>query len=44
LRNTLRNVLELADFDALNIDPGARAETLSVSDFVRVANRLTHKP
>jgi len=38
LRNTLRNILETADFEALDIDPGARAETLSVSDFVRIAN------
>jgi 16S rRNA (adenine1518-N6/adenine1519-N6)-dimethyltransferase len=42
LRNTLRNILELADFDALGIDPGARAETLSVGDFVRIANCVTH--
>lgn len=38
LRNTLRNVLEAADFEALGIDPGARAETLAVSDFVRITN------
>lgn len=43
LRNTLRNVLELADFEALGIDPGARAETLSVSDFVRIANHVGYK-
>ena len=41
LRNTLRNVFEAADFDALGIDPGARAETLAVGDFVRIANRLS---
>ena len=40
LRNTLRNVLEAGDFEALGIDPGARAETLSVSDFVRMANHV----
>ena len=40
LRNTLRNVLELADYEALEIDPGARAETLSVLDFVNIANRV----
>ncbi|MEQ1773135.1 MAG: 16S rRNA (adenine(1518)-N(6)/adenine(1519)-N(6))-dimethyltransferase RsmA [Burkholderiales bacterium] len=40
LRNTLRNVLELPDFEALGIDPGTRAETLSVSDFVGIANLL----
>lgn len=38
MRNTLRNILETADFEALGIDPGARAETLAVSDFVRIAN------
>lgn len=38
LRNTLRNILELVDFEALGIDPGARAETLAVGDFVRIAN------
>lgn len=40
LRNTLRNLFELPDFAALDIDPGARAETLSVSDFVRIANHV----
>jgi 16S rRNA (adenine1518-N6/adenine1519-N6)-dimethyltransferase len=40
LRNTLHNVLEAADFEALGIDPGARAETLAVGDFVRIANWL----
>lgn len=43
LRNTLRNFLTAADFEALSIDPGARAETLSVSDFVHIANRLSLK-
>ena len=38
LRNTLRNILEIADYEALGVDPGARAETLAVSDFVRMAN------
>ncbi len=43
-RKTLRNALaSLADADALRaagIDPGARGETLSVGDFVRLANAL----
>ncbi len=43
LRNTLRDVLEAADFEALGIDPGARAETLSVSDFVGIANRVSER-
>ena len=43
LRNTLRNILEVADFEALGLDPGARAETLAVGDFVRIANHVRHK-
>lgn len=43
LRNTLRNVLEAADFEALGIDPGARAETLAVGDFVRIANWVSEQ-
>lgn len=43
LRNTLRNLLEMTDFEALGIDPGARAETLAVSDFVRITNRLSER-
>jgi 16S rRNA (adenine1518-N6/adenine1519-N6)-dimethyltransferase len=43
LRNTLRNILESADYEALGIDPGARAETLAVGDFVRIANRVAEK-
>ena len=41
-RKTLRNALaSIVDADALvraSIDPGARGETLSVADFVRLAN------
>jgi 16S rRNA (adenine1518-N6/adenine1519-N6)-dimethyltransferase len=40
LRNTMKNLLNANDFPTLNIDPGARAETLAVGDFVRIANRL----
>jgi 16S rRNA (adenine1518-N6/adenine1519-N6)-dimethyltransferase len=43
LRNTLRNILEVADFEALGIDAHARAETLAVGDFVRIANRLSEQ-
>jgi 16S rRNA (adenine1518-N6/adenine1519-N6)-dimethyltransferase len=38
LRNTLGRTLSAADFEALGIDPQARAQTLSVADFVRIAN------
>ena len=43
LRNTLRGTMDEADFVTLAIDPGARAETLSVSDFVRLANRVVER-
>jgi 16S rRNA (adenine1518-N6/adenine1519-N6)-dimethyltransferase len=38
LRNTLGKVLASADFSAVGVDPQARAQTLSVEDFVRIAN------
>jgi 16S rRNA (adenine1518-N6/adenine1519-N6)-dimethyltransferase len=38
LRNTLGGVLTPSDFAALGIDPQARAQTLSVADFVRIAD------
>jgi 16S rRNA (adenine1518-N6/adenine1519-N6)-dimethyltransferase len=38
LRNTLGKVLSPADFTALAVDPQTRAQTLSVDDFVRIAN------
>ena len=38
LRNTLREWFSDEDFDALAINPQARGETLSVADFVRLAD------
>lgn len=38
LRNTLGHLLDTADFGALGIDPQARAQTLSVADFIAIAN------
>ena len=38
LRNTLSGMLSAADFEALGVDPQARAQTLSVDDFVRIAD------
>lgn len=38
LRNTLGKLLVPEDFGALGIDPQARAQTLSVDDFVRIAD------
>ena len=40
LRNTLRKKLAASDFERLDIDPGARGETLAVADFVRIANLI----
>lgn len=38
LKNTLGSVLGAADFELLAIDPKARAQTLSVADYVRIAD------
>ncbi|MDR3214630.1 MAG: 16S rRNA (adenine(1518)-N(6)/adenine(1519)-N(6))-dimethyltransferase RsmA [Azoarcus sp.] len=38
LRNTLRDFFAEADFAALGLDPGLRAERLAVADFVAIAN------
>ena len=40
LRNCLKNLLSSAQIDQLGIDPGARAETLSVGDFVALSKLL----
>lgn len=41
LRNALKHVVENEqDFEVCQIDPGRRPETLSVSDYVRLANHL----
>ena len=41
LRNTLQQYLTSNDFSALSIDPGLRAENLSVDEFVTIANFLS---
>ncbi len=40
IRNTLQNYLELKDFETLQIEPGLRAENLSVSQFVAITDHL----
>ncbi|MFA6699744.1 MAG: 16S rRNA (adenine(1518)-N(6)/adenine(1519)-N(6))-dimethyltransferase RsmA [Thiomicrospira sp.] len=42
LRNTLKNWLSGEQITACEIDPGLRAEALSVADFVRLANLYSH--
>lgn len=44
LRNTLRDFLAETDFAALGLDPGLRAERLSVADFVAIANHCGQRP
>ncbi|OUD11999.1 16S rRNA (adenine(1518)-N(6)/adenine(1519)-N(6))-dimethyltransferase RsmA [Thioflexithrix psekupsensis] len=41
LRNTLKTLLSSEHIEALGIDPQSRAETLSLSQFVQLANQLT---
>ena len=41
LRNTLGGVLTPADFEMLGIDPQRRAQTLSLADFVKIADYRT---
>ena len=41
LRNTLKGVLEDADYAALGIDPQIRAEQLDLASFIRLADRTT---
>jgi len=40
LRNNLKGILAEAGFEQLGIAPGARAEELSVEDYIRIANAL----
>ncbi len=40
LRNTLKKMIDASELIALDIDPTARAETLSVEQFVKISNRL----
>jgi 16S rRNA (adenine1518-N6/adenine1519-N6)-dimethyltransferase len=44
LRNALRGLIRESELAALGIDPGVRAQTLSVEDFVKIANRLAELP
>lgn len=41
LRNTLKGIADDGVLEACAIDPGARAETLDIENFVAIANRLT---
>lgn len=41
LRNNLKGILADHELEQLGIDPGARAETLELLDFIRLANHLS---
>ena len=43
VRNTLKGLLSEEDFLSLGVDPNARAESIAVVDFVRLANFWTKK-
>ena len=40
LRNALRTLASETELESADVAPGARGETLSVADFVRLANAL----
>lgn len=44
LRNTLKIIATEEQIVSAGINPDARAETLSVNDFVRLANQLDNNP
>jgi 16S rRNA (adenine1518-N6/adenine1519-N6)-dimethyltransferase len=44
LRNTLKGLVDAADFEAAGIDPQRRGETLSVAEFSRLANQAGRLP
>ncbi|MGZ8217898.1 16S rRNA (adenine(1518)-N(6)/adenine(1519)-N(6))-dimethyltransferase RsmA [Methylomagnum sp.] len=43
LRNSVGGLFEADELRALDIDPGARAETLGLEEYARLARRLTEK-
>ena len=43
LRNSLRGLLDAADYARLGMDAGLRAENLAVADFVAISNHLAQK-
>ncbi|HEY3563903.1 MAG TPA: 16S rRNA (adenine(1518)-N(6)/adenine(1519)-N(6))-dimethyltransferase, partial [Casimicrobiaceae bacterium] len=44
LRNALSSVADEATLRSAGIDPGARGETLSVDDYVRLTNAVASSP
>ena len=44
LRNTLRDLIDVQQLEALAIDPGARAETLSLEQFIAITGAIAPDP
>jgi len=40
LRNNLKNILNISEIESLDINPGCRAETLTIDQFVAIANSV----
>ena len=40
LRNNLKGLIDIPRLEALGIDPGARAETLQLLQFIEIANAI----
>ena len=40
LRNNLKGLIDSAELEGLGIDPGARAETLSLSQFIDITKAI----
>ena len=43
LRNALRDLVTDADLEAVGIDPGARAESVSIADWVELSNHMSSR-
>ncbi len=43
LRNALRDLASQTDLEAVGIDPGARAESVSIADWVELANHMSSR-
>ncbi len=41
IRNSLRDIVEIADLEAVGIDPGLRPEQISIPKYVELSNHLT---
>jgi 16S rRNA (adenine1518-N6/adenine1519-N6)-dimethyltransferase len=40
LRNNLKEIIDSTQLEALGVDPGARAETLELNQFIEITNAI----